>query len=48
LTDPELPDEYLADIGSIMKKIAVMNGENAYNIIQVHLKSPLACVRAFP
>jgi len=34
LTDPGLPDEYLADIGPIMKKIAVMNGESAYNVIQ--------------
>ena len=35
LTDPGLPDEFLADIGPIMKKVAVMNGENAYNIVQV-------------
>ncbi|KAG1736636.1 HIT-like domain-containing protein [Suillus paluster] len=34
LTDPGLPDEFLADIGPIMKKIAVMNGEDSYNIIQ--------------
>ncbi|KAG1767103.1 HIT-like domain-containing protein [Suillus occidentalis] len=35
LTDPGLPDEFLADVGPIMKKIAVMNGEESYNIIQV-------------
>lgn len=34
LTDPGLPDEFLADVGPIMKKIAVMNGEDSYNIIQ--------------
>lgn len=34
LTDPGLPDEFLADVGPIMKKIAVMNGEESYNIIQ--------------
>lgn len=35
LTDPGLPDEFLADVGPIMKKIAVMNGEESYNVIQV-------------
>jgi hypothetical protein len=35
LTDPGVPDEFLADVGPIMKKIAVMNGEESYNIIQV-------------
>ncbi|KAG2338718.1 HIT-like protein, partial [Suillus weaverae] len=34
LTDPGLPDEFLADVGPIMKKIAVMNGEDSYNIVQ--------------
>lgn len=34
LTDPGVPDEFLADVGPIMKKIAVMNGEESYNIIQ--------------
>ncbi|KAG2130866.1 HIT-like domain-containing protein [Suillus clintonianus] len=34
LTDPGLPDEFLADVGPIMKKIAVMNGDESYNIIQ--------------
>lgn len=34
LTDPGLPDEFLADVGPIMKKIAVMNGEDSYNVIQ--------------
>jgi diadenosine tetraphosphate (Ap4A) HIT family hydrolase len=34
LTDPGIPDEFLADVGPIMKKIAVMNGEDSYNIIQ--------------
>ncbi|KIK40555.1 hypothetical protein CY34DRAFT_807077 [Suillus luteus UH-Slu-Lm8-n1] len=34
LTDPGLPDEFLADVGPIMKKIAVMNGEESYNVIQ--------------
>ncbi|KAG2126433.1 HIT-like domain-containing protein [Suillus cothurnatus] len=34
LTDPRIPDEFLADIGPIMQKIAVMNGEYSYDIIQ--------------
>lgn len=34
LTDPGLPDEFLADIGPILRKIAVMNNEDSYNIIQ--------------
>lgn len=34
LTDPGLPDEFLADIGPILKKIAVMNNEDSYNIVQ--------------
>ncbi|KAG1726219.1 HIT-like protein, partial [Suillus lakei] len=34
LTDPGLPDEFLADVGPIMKKIAAMNGEDLYNVIQ--------------
>ena len=31
----ELPDEYLSDIGPILKKIALATGAEQYNILQV-------------
>ncbi|KAG1880202.1 hypothetical protein F4604DRAFT_1750901 [Suillus subluteus] len=47
LTDPGLPDEFLADVGPIMKKIAVMNGEDSYNIIQVCPSPPAIALALF-
>ena len=40
LTD--LPDEYLRDIGPVIKKIALATGVEQYNIIQV---SYIVCIR---
>ncbi|KAK7441226.1 hypothetical protein VKT23_016707 [Stygiomarasmius scandens] len=34
VTIAELPDEYLADIGPVAKKVALATGANAYNILQ--------------
>ncbi|KIK71405.1 hypothetical protein GYMLUDRAFT_66611 [Collybiopsis luxurians FD-317 M1] len=34
VTIADLPDEYLAEIGPVVKKIAVATGAKAYNIIQ--------------
>jgi hypothetical protein len=44
--DHGLPDEFLADVGPIMKRIAAMNGEDSYNIIQVHFSPPALSVCA--
>ncbi|KAF9256616.1 HIT-like protein, partial [Marasmius fiardii PR-910] len=37
-TIADLPDEYLADIGPTVKKIALATGAQAYNIVQVGLR----------
>ncbi|KAG7091954.1 hypothetical protein E1B28_008343 [Marasmius oreades] len=34
-TIANLPDEYLADIGPVVKKVALATGAEAYNIVQV-------------
>ena len=31
----EVPDEYLADIGPVLKKVAKATGAEQYNILQV-------------
>ena len=31
----DLPDEYLRDIGPVLKKVALSTGVEAYNIVQV-------------
>jgi hypothetical protein len=38
----ELPDEYLADALPLAKKIAVANGAENYNILQVRATFPVA------
>ena len=38
----ELPDEYLADAMPIAKKIAIAQGAENYNILQVRAIYPLA------
>ncbi|KAF9066051.1 HIT-like domain-containing protein [Rhodocollybia butyracea] len=34
VTITDLPDEYLADIGPVVKKIAIATGATAYNVLQ--------------
>ncbi|KAF5384719.1 hypothetical protein D9757_006273 [Collybiopsis confluens] len=34
VTIADLPDEYLADIGPVVKKVAVATGAKAYNVLQ--------------
>ncbi|KAJ3992434.1 HIT-like domain-containing protein [Lentinula boryana] len=34
VTIADLPDEYLADIGPVVKKVALATGASAYNILQ--------------
>ncbi|KAJ3881208.1 hypothetical protein F5051DRAFT_397835 [Lentinula edodes] len=34
VTIADLPDEYLADIGPVVKKVALATGASAYNVLQ--------------
>ena len=44
----ELPDEYLADAMPIAKKIAIAQGAENYNILQVGARHPFAGLLLFP
>ena len=44
----ELPDEYLADAMPIAKKIAIAQGAENYNILQVGTRHPFAGLLLFP